>query len=523
MFRAIVIAFALMASAAQAQTVAYFDLPAELNGTLSISGSVSGYLLFDGEGAAQGTGAIVSAETRVQYLNYTATYTNLTVQDLARVHVPLRAEIHQVQRAAAVNLEFGRHSALYFEASASDIVVNGGRAIIAPQYTSGYASLARERAGEPQLARARSPTNDSVLIRVDVGTGSLELTGITFLEWYGVLARCRESCPPGGGARPTAGDTAVSYSYIGSSREGDVAVVQVRNAVLLLASPNVGIELVGGARLPEGRLDVPCATCNWDADRTLSLRGNLSLSEMEYLSSRSMKAQVEAQLTEVRLDEERVNPSLLGLATDSAAVVGVAAAATGIVLLAKLAIAALFTRRLRDPLEHERRKAIYAYVCAHPGATFREVAREVGLAGGTARHHLTVLKRAGLVVEHPYRSSVRFFENHGKYAKTWRETTVLRDPALAVLETWIRENPDRPQKDVLDAMAQHAWSRSTTQHRLGRLVAEGLAHVVPRGRLLHYRPGPKPTVAVKAEPPPSGDLPAWAVRALAAQPEPAAT
>lgn len=148
---------------------------------------------------------------------------------------------------------------------------------------------------------------------------------------------------------------------------------------------------------------------------------------------------------------------------------------------------------MAETLLHPRRQAIYEYVQRNPGASFREVARNTGLASGTVRHHLTVLERAGGLVEHPHQGTVRLFENHGKFDDNWADVVLLREPALAQLHAWMQANPHCPQKDALEAMERLGWSRSTTQHRLVRLAEGGLITIRLQGRLKIYsttRPAP---------------------------------
>lgn len=143
-------------------------------------------------------------------------------------------------------------------------------------------------------------------------------------------------------------------------------------------------------------------------------------------------------------------------------------------------------------LEHPRRKQIFDYIQRHPGANFREVARNTSIAAGTVRHHLNVLERSGQVVEHSHGSTVRLFENHGKFQHDWADLVLLREPALGQLHAWLKDHPGSPQKAVLEAMEVEGWSRSTTQHRLSRLVDGGIASIRLQGRLKLYSVAEKP-------------------------------
>ena len=165
-------------------------------------------------------------------------------------------------------------------------------------------------------------------------------------------------------------------------------------------------------------------------------------------------------------------------------------------------LAPLFTRMSLDQaLEHPRRRRIFDYVRHHPGANFREVGRNTGIAAGTVRHHLNVLARSGIIVEHQHASTVRLFENIDAFRDCWADQVILREPALAELYEWLHANPASPQRGALDAMRERGWSRSTTQHRLGRLVDAGLVGIKLQGRLKLYtaadrRRPPGPAVSV---------------------------
>ena len=139
----------------------------------------------------------------------------------------------------------------------------------------------------------------------------------------------------------------------------------------------------------------------------------------------------------------------------------------------------------RDPPRNPRRRRLLEAIRLRPGATFRELVRETGLAAGTARHHLTMLRRSGRIEEHRHHSTLRYFEA-GRF-DDWEAVVLLREPDLAMLHAWVREHPGSIQRDVLVAARSWGWSRSTTQHRLQRLVAGGLLEVVPAGRRKAYR------------------------------------
>ncbi|MHB1262263.1 MAG: winged helix-turn-helix transcriptional regulator [Thermoplasmatota archaeon] len=251
--------------------------------------------------------------------------------------------------------------------------------------------------------------------------------------------------------------------------------------------------------LAEGWLRLPlakgtaCSSCIKLTNETVLAEGNLSLAGLRRNPDNTLQGQMGGDLSAIRLDETVVAPAVfLGLPTIAAA-----AATAGAAFLLKFLLAPFFTRLTKaEALEHPRRKAIFEHIQRNPGTSFRETARTVGIAAGTVRHHLNVLERAGMVVERPHGATVRFFEQKDSDAD-WVSVVMLREPALKVLHDWLKQHPGSPQTGVLEAMEEQGWSRSTTQHRLSRLVDSGLVAIKLQGRYKMY--------SVADRPPSSGD------------------
>ncbi len=139
-------------------------------------------------------------------------------------------------------------------------------------------------------------------------------------------------------------------------------------------------------------------------------------------------------------------------------------------------------------LDQPKRRRLLDYIKRFPGTTFREVVRATGFASGTTRHHLNVLKRHGLVAEYPHKKTLRLFQPSADLESTWQTVVLMRDPHLHRLLMWLDDNPGRPQKGIIEAASDWGWSRSTTQHRLGRLVDEGLVECREFGQSKRYEP-----------------------------------
>lgn len=319
------------------------------------------------------------------------------------------------------------------------------------------------------------------------------------LEWHNALPTCPPSttnCPTGG---PRTTETEEVFgntlrrSHFTYERlrftEPSAIDAKILAPMVLFGGPSITTQS-DQIRLP-GAQGSACSFCGPEPS-TLWMNGTIILRDVRPHSQSTLQASLGGRIESARLDELQIPPEVLGFGA-AASVAGIA----GLLLLAKYAIAPLFTRLSKqEALEHPKRQKIYQYIQEHPGANFREVARNTSIAAGTVRHHLTVLERAGHVVEHPHQGTVRLFENHGKFDHNWSDLVLLREPPLAKLHEWLKQHPGSPQKAALEAMEKEGWSRSTTQHRLSRLVEGGVATIRLQGRLKIYsvvdRQAPKP-------------------------------
>ncbi len=253
----------------------------------------------------------------------------------------------------------------------------------------------------------------------------------------------------------------------------------------------------GDARLPGARLE--SHSRGRDENATLDISGLFRIESLKpgSRSTNSLEGHFYGLASSGRWDEG------VHWSFDASAAVSTAASALGLGILAKLAFALLTKLKPTSALKHPKRKALMEYIKKNPGATFRELLRATGIHSGTARHHVAILVRSGLVMQQEHKATHRFFENHGKYAENWNEVVLLREPELKRLHDWLVANPGSPQKEILAATGAWGWSRSTTQHRLGRLVEDGLVGIRQQGRLkLHSvansAPAKAPAVPARA-------------------------
>ena len=132
-------------------------------------------------------------------------------------------------------------------------------------------------------------------------------------------------------------------------------------------------------------------------------------------------------------------------------------------------------------LLHPKRKLLHDAVLATPGINFRTISRQVGLPSGTARHHLSLLIRAGLLREERVGCSLAFLQASDR--RSAAQVAVLLEPGMVELRDAVAAGRVC-QREVLDRF--DAWPRSTTQHRLQRLAEAGVLRVIVQGRYLFY-------------------------------------
>ncbi|MHB8634060.1 MAG: winged helix-turn-helix transcriptional regulator [Thermoplasmatota archaeon] len=316
------------------------------------------------------------------------------------------------------------------------------------------------------------------LARSSEGSFSLNVTDVSHLSWQGFRTTCdSDPCPQSRTTEENAGSSGIDLQVERLTFEATSGPAVVTGGGAALAT------LAGGAALDlslDGWIRLP--TYSPADGRTLQATGHVTLGDLHPAGDGRLAANVGGALASARLDETPVSPVLLGFGAATAAV-----AVAGLWLVLKLLGGTLFTKLGKDPLVHPRRMTIYGYIRDHPGATFREVVRGGLAASGTTRHHLNILCRHGLVVERRHHHTLRFFENHGRFDADWADVVVLREPSLRVLQDWLQGHPGAHQREVVAGMATLGWSRSTSQHRLRRLVDAGLVSVRPQGRLNRYQ------------------------------------
>jgi len=143
------------------------------------------------------------------------------------------------------------------------------------------------------------------------------------------------------------------------------------------------------------------------------------------------------------------------------------------------------------PEAEARRLRILDEVAKQPGVSFRGLVRATGMPSGCLRHHVYMLKKQGRLYEvgtqeHRSGQDRRSFFLPTAKGRVERELLLYQAPQLRTVRDWVAQHPRSPQRAVLDAMQAHGWPRSTSQHRLTRLVDAGLVKARREGRYWRY-------------------------------------
>ncbi len=389
---------------------------------------------------------------------------------------------------------------LYLHAADLTLLANGNRSSL-DAYPTNYCTglfLDHDHSIHSLFRRGHCTSTDHVFLKLSVADGPIEISlaaaALRSLEMFNFEVSCapgREpECPTGGGPTNLASQSvgpATTHLYTHRYDElilaGGTAHITGVAAMVVIGGERMNVTASGGGRLP-GVDDETCRQlgCTLEDRPTLRFPGAVALTDLRMNSgSHNLHAVVQTDANSAILDE-----AVIGWAPDATA----AAVATG--LLAALAIGikamvgVLGQSSSKRTLAHPNRRRLFDFIQSTPGATFREVVRETGIPSGTARHHIQVMCQAGVIIERQHRSTLRYFDAKGDYADSWNTTVILREPDLARLHGWMLANPGVYQKDVVDAAGGWGWSRSTTQHRLSRLVDEGLGIMTLQGRLKRY-------------------------------------
>jgi predicted transcriptional regulator len=404
--------------------------------------------------------------------------------------------------AGTLHLAFraGRWGSLYLEADALSWSAAGGALLVPSEAGDAPGRFLQDvfPAGTVRPALAVPAAGVAAAFRPDPQAPlSLRAEGVRRAEWHNATVSCSAGlapCPDGAGtatlaAAPSspAGGFSLSAASFANLLPGGSAGGRLAGsgAAFLWAAGGPALDLAvdGQVRLPAAILAGSCAACGQEA-RTFRAAGELTLAPLgrDPSGSGRLQARLGGAVAAAALDETALPfPAAAGAAALGA--IALAAVAVKLVLV-------LAARRRASARDHPRRRALLELILESPGLTLREIQRRTGWGNGATRHHLDKLRRGNHIVAHADGNTVRHFENHGRFDRTWRQVVRERDPELGPLLEWLRLHPGSSQVRVQEAAAAWGWSRSGTQRRLASLQRSGLVTAARSGRSLAYTAAP---------------------------------
>lgn len=141
------------------------------------------------------------------------------------------------------------------------------------------------------------------------------------------------------------------------------------------------------------------------------------------------------------------------------------------------------------------RARLYDFVARSPGATVQEAARAAGICEATARYHLSVLARQGLLLALEHGHRLQYFRNRGELGEAERlALAALRTPGAARLLRAVAAQASATRRDLCEALGV---SRATVDWHLRSLARAGLvAEAREQGRgLLSVPPSARELLA----------------------------
>lgn len=341
----------------------------------------------------------------------------------------------------------------------------------------------------PSYPRVFAATDSAAVGWGEAGASlfTLRAEGVRSIVWSNAEAECGAGpCLDGAGtfrveSGPDAprGQMELESEWRATASGGTLAADGL-TAGILVGGPVLDVNLDGSIRLPLADAPAACPTCRTVEDQSLRLEGALLLEDLAPFGDGRLQSNLGGDVVAARVDEQNIDPAAFLPAT--VGVLGVAA--VGAVLLWKLLALLAF----RDPLHNRTRRMVFDAVVAQPGATYRDLMATTGLGDGTVRHHLRVLRGAGLIAVHQQGGATRHFENHGRYDSIWQGVAGLRDDRLRDLYAWLQANPGARLRDMVAAWPD--LPKSTTRQRLHRLMAWGIVEPDGAGYRVRFSQAP---------------------------------
>lgn len=176
-------------------------------------------------------------------------------------------------------------------------------------------------------------------------------------------------------------------------------------------------------------------------------------------------------------------PSWVPRSGDALLVIVVLAAAAVLLPHAPYAVPmlALAFRRVEDTPSNATREAILAHVRGHPGSSIVEAAGTARVTHPTAKYHLDILERTGVISSQRWGNKRMYFPR-GCALDAWERevVTLLRSAEASTVLLTVVSNPWTYPKEVAE---REGLSRLTVAAHARALQSLGLVHLAREGRV----------------------------------------
>jgi predicted transcriptional regulator len=133
---------------------------------------------------------------------------------------------------------------------------------------------------------------------------------------------------------------------------------------------------------------------------------------------------------------------------------------------------------------NKNRQAIYETIIAHPGIKFHALERLTGMKEGTLKYHLVILSMKRRIVSVSIGSSMRYFENNGRYSDMEKKAFLhLQNPTTRRILEVLSASPEVSRKDLAAVLGIAGPSISW---HTKRLCSDGIITTRKYGKAIRY-------------------------------------
>ena len=133
---------------------------------------------------------------------------------------------------------------------------------------------------------------------------------------------------------------------------------------------------------------------------------------------------------------------------------------------------------------NQNRQKIYETITANPGVKFNALERLTSIKEGTLKYHLLVLSMKRKIISFGRASSVRYFENNGRYNELEKKVFLhLQNPTTRRILEILASSPEVSRKEIAEIVGIAGPSISW---HTGRLSGDGIITTRKNGRAVRY-------------------------------------